>query len=65
MTSGTSASSLSDGTGIPRGGFGLHTLIELSSLQDYSLPGAPYQNFSAQVRRGANPEWNAPRHPTA
>ena len=59
MTSGTS----SDHTGIPRGSFGLQTFLQLSARQDYSLPAAPYQDFSSQVRRWSNPEWNQPRRP--
>ncbi len=64
MTTGSNAAG--DGhSGIPRGAFGLHTLIQLSPRQDYALPSAPYQDFSGLVRRGANPEWNLPRHPNA
>ena len=59
MTNGTASTSGS--TGIPRGGFGLATQIQLSPRGDYALYTAPYQNFSAQVRRLTNPEWNIPR----
>ena len=50
-----------ESTGIPRGGFGLATQIQLNSRGEYALYGAPYQDFSAQVRRLANFEWNRPR----
>ena len=59
MTSRSSA----DHSGIPRGSFGLHTALQLSPRQGYALPAAPYQDFSAQVRRWSNPEWNQPRRP--
>ena len=64
MTTGTATTGTSSeaGTGIPRGGFGLVTQIQLSARGEYALYGAPYQNFSAQVRRLANPEWNRPQH---
>ena len=52
-----------DHSGIPRGSFGLHTALQLSPRQGYALPAAPYQDFSAQVRRWSNPEWNQPRRP--
>ena len=63
MTSRTSASPLIDGTGIPRGSFGLQTFVQLSARQDYAIPAVSYQNFSALVRRQANPAWNAARRP--
>lgn len=63
MTTATTTVTTTEGsTGIPRGGFGLETQHQLSPRGEYALYGAPYQNFSAQVRRLANPEWNRPRH---
>ncbi|MCY4640402.1 MAG: hypothetical protein OXC94_08705 [Chloroflexi bacterium] len=63
MTSQSPSAPLTDGTGIPRGSFGLQTFIQLSSRQDYAIPAVSYQDFSSLVRRQANPAWNAPRRP--
>ena len=62
MTAGTATTASSEaGTGIPRGGFGMETQLQLSPRGEYALHGAPYQNFSAQVRRLASSESNLPR----
>lgn len=62
MTTGTTGTGAAPDTGIPRGGFGMDTQLQLSPRGDYALHGAPYQDFSLQVRRLANSDSNRPRY---